>query len=186
VQPLPLSKSSKTLVKSTNSRTSSNLNVAPGFSGCGKTLPNAVILSPAFWGEGSAFRVFKQMQVLRRLLAPQNDDATAFFRNLFSPELQASQNDIMPGVRPGRFVSHKSIAAGLSPARTALKGGSTAVTSNSAFTGGARSTDFQFTPGECHEPSQTRIYGTGGSFVSRNGNSGIQCRGTRRRRDEEP
>jgi len=50
-----------------------------------KNAANAVILSLAFWGEGSAFRGFKQMQILRRLLAPQNDDSAAFFRSLFSP-----------------------------------------------------------------------------------------------------
>ena len=33
--------------------------------------------------EGSAFRVFKQMQILRRLLAAQNDSSHEFFRKLY-------------------------------------------------------------------------------------------------------
>ena len=47
--------------------------------GCGKTVSSTVILSPAFGGEGSAFRVFKQVRILRRPCAPQNDGATEFF-----------------------------------------------------------------------------------------------------------
>ncbi len=46
--------------------------------GCGKTVSSTVILSPVLGGEGSAFRVFKQRQILRRLRAPQNDGGTEF------------------------------------------------------------------------------------------------------------
>jgi hypothetical protein len=34
---------------------------------------------PRVWGDGSALCVFKQMQILRRLLAPQNDIIRSLF-----------------------------------------------------------------------------------------------------------
>jgi hypothetical protein len=60
--------------------------VGPGLTGCGKTPPKPVILSPAFGGEGSAFCVFKQMQILRRLLAAQNDIIRGLFPQPVEPE----------------------------------------------------------------------------------------------------
>jgi hypothetical protein len=57
-------------------------NSGAGLKGLRKNAANPVILRPAFGREGSAFRVFKQMQILRRLLAPQNDDSADFFRSL--------------------------------------------------------------------------------------------------------
>jgi hypothetical protein len=48
----------------------------------GKNSANPVILRPALWDEGSAFRGSKPMQILPRLLAPQNDRSHAFFRRL--------------------------------------------------------------------------------------------------------
>jgi hypothetical protein len=47
-----------------------------------KNAANASSWDPLFWGEGSAVRVFKQMQIFRRLLAPQNDSSHEFFRSL--------------------------------------------------------------------------------------------------------
>jgi hypothetical protein len=40
---------------------------------------------PRFWGEGSVFRVFKQMQILQRLLAPQNDMIRGIFPQAVKP-----------------------------------------------------------------------------------------------------
>jgi hypothetical protein len=58
-----------------------------GSKGSGKTPPNPVILSPAFWGEGYALCVFKPMQILRRLLAPQNDVIRGLFPQPVKPSL---------------------------------------------------------------------------------------------------
>ena len=74
-----------------------------------KTPPNPVIRRPRFGGEGSALCGCKPMQILRRLLAPQNDIIRGLFPQPVEPEF-------MPRWRATRAIA--STRAGLKPGST--------------------------------------------------------------------
>ena len=80
--------------------------VGPDLTGRGKTPPNPVIRRPRFGGEGSALCGCKPMQILRRLLAPQNDIIRGLFPQPVEPEFT-------PRGRATRAIA--STRAGLKP-----------------------------------------------------------------------